>query len=121
LISLKLTGTSVAAGGFFGAIGIGVVSLPAFTAGQSSLPTPIAELAWPGWIWHSFFSVFSVTATIADGVNAAGAIVNMVIDSKAMRKQGAQEVLFGVIEGEREGGAATMVMDANCRVLDKLP
>ena len=120
LVSLKLTGTDTAGGGFFGALGIGLASTPAFTAGQASLPTPISEVDWPGWIWHQFFSVSSNTATIADGVNAVGATQNIVIDTKAMRKQGQEMVMFGVIEGSREGGTATVIMDADCRMLNKL-
>ena len=41
--------------GFTGAIGIGIVNSQAFAAGIVSMPTPITESDWGGWMWHQFF------------------------------------------------------------------
>ena len=79
--------TAAAAGdGFFGAVGIGIVTNQAFVAGVTSMPEPFDEVNWDGWMWHFFFDIRSVTATIGDGVNAASVSQLLTIDSKAMRK-----------------------------------
>ncbi len=112
--------TATAAGdGFFGALGIGLINSEAFTAGITSSPTPFADPNWPGWLYHSYFDVRSVTATIADGVNAASASLLHVIDSKAMRKMGENEILMGVVEVV-ESGTATIEFQGDTRVLFKL-
>ena len=105
--------------GFIGAHAIGIVSVAAFTAGVASCPTPITEISWD-WIWHQFFDVRIITGTIADGVNAANVSSRIDIDSKAMRKFGLDEVLFGVTEVV-ESGTADMEIQADVRSLFKLP
>jgi len=120
LISATLLTAAAAGDGFFGAFGIGIVNENAFTVGgTTSVPTPITDIDWPGWLWHQFFDVRAVTATIGDGVNAVGAYARFEIDSKAMRKMGDEEVLMGVTQVE-ESGAATMEVNANTRLLFKL-
>ena len=95
------------------------MSSAAFAIGQTAVPTPITEADWPGWLYHQFGDCRVVTATIADGVNASGANFRMEIDSKAMRKQGADETLMAVLEVS-EQGTATMEMHGDLRILDKL-
>ena len=112
--------TATAAGdGFFGALGLCLVSTDAFVAGVASIPGPLNDLPWGGWIWHSFFDVRTITGTIADGVNAATASTLIDIDSKAMRKWGVNETLVGVIE-HVESGTATAELQGDTRVLVKL-
>ena len=65
-----LTTSTGANDGFSGAIGIGIATTAAVTAGAASVPTPITEQDWEGWIWWNPFSVQSATSTLADGVNA---------------------------------------------------
>ena len=69
--------------GFQGAIGIGLVTDQAFAAGSASIPDPIDEQAWDGWMYHRHFSLHATTATISDGVNTGR--LAWEIDSKAMR------------------------------------
>jgi len=118
-VNLTLEAVAALGDGFTGAVGIGVASSAAFTAGVAAIPTPLTEIGWPGWIWHQLFGIRAVTATIADGANAQGAVLRMEIDSKAMRKFGTDQILYGCIEVV-EQGTATIEMHARTRVLDKL-
>ena len=67
------------------AIGIGVVTEQARAVGGTSLPGPITELAWDGWLYHRFIALEGnpLTAASADAI-----LLNRIIeiDSKAMRK-----------------------------------
>ena len=116
----QTVGSAVGAG-FKGALGIGIVTAQAFAAGVTSIPGPITDSFWDGWMWHSFFDVRVVTATIADGANAASVSYVVPIDSKAMRKwDGSSEnVLVGVME-LIEQTTAVMELEADTRVLIKL-
>ena len=115
-----LTAVSSTHGGFAAAAGLGLVTLEAFNAGIASNPSPITDADWDGWMWHSFFDVRSITATIADGVNAFAISRTIEIDSKAMRKFNTDMVLFGAVEARFESGSASLVVDADSRVLVKL-
>ena len=113
--------TATAAGdGFFGAFGIGIATDAAIAVGVTAVPTPLTEEQWDGWLWHSYFDVRSVTATIADGVNAAGATVAFEIDSKAMRKFPTNMTLYGATEVV-ESGTALVELQGQTRMLVKLP
>ncbi len=100
-------------GGYFGAVGIGKATLSAFTAGIGSLPTPITEADWDGWLWHSFFSLHVGDVTFA---GTPGAQVTMEVDSKAMRKFDIQEVLYAAVEVV-ETGSAVLNMRFDSRML----
>jgi len=103
--------------GFAGAHGICMVTLPAFTAGVGSVPSPITESDWDGWIWHEFWDVRVLTATIADGVNAVSVVHRSVIDSKAMRKGFDDQMrIIGVTEVV-EGGTASVELHGDTRML----
>ena len=115
LFRVLLTAATAVGDGFFGAVGIGIVATSAFDAGISSVPTPVTEVSWEGWLWHSFFGVHR---SLGDG--APSESTDLVIDSKAMRKQNSDEVLYAAVELTEEGTAtADLYLDA--RVLDKLP
>ncbi len=119
-IRCLLTTVSAADSGFSGAFGIGVTNQNAVAVGVGSVPTPITDLDWDGWLWHSFFDVRSITATIADGANAVAMEWSMEIDSKAMRKLNDTETaVFGATE-VTETGTAVMNIHAQCRQLVKL-
>ena len=104
--------------GYAGAIGIGVATEQAFLAGSGSLPSPVTETEWDGWMYHRYFDVRGITGTEADGSNAVSVVERWEIDSKAMRKFGEQYVLFGAIEAT-EIGTSTMDFHADTRVLLK--
>ena len=119
IIHLVVQTASANGAGFRGAIGIGIFPTAAVTAGVASLNIPNSDPDWGGWMWHQFFDVRSITATIADGVNAGVLHQRIEIDSKAMRKMGPQQSLVGITEVV-ESDTASMEIQAQTRVLVKL-
>ena len=119
IFQIWTTSVTAVSDGFLGAIGIGVATADAFGVGLTALPGPLTDVEWPGWMYHEFLSVHQQTATVADGVNSAASQQRGPIDSKAMRKFGENEVLFGMIEVE-EDGAAVGTFRADTRILVKL-
>ena len=85
-----------------GAIGLAIVSEPAAAAGIGSIPTPITESDWDGWLmWMPFSHTMQFVQQDATGVQIvqpSNSIFNY--DSKAMRKIQDQESLVFVIENE---------------------
>jgi len=116
---IRLTTTSAVNAGFHGALGIGLVTTPAFDAGAVSTPGPLTEVDWDGWMWHTFFDVNSITAVIADGVNAFSVVAQGVIDSKAMRLFDEDTTLIGAVEVEEDGTQLAM-LSAETRMLVKI-
>ena len=103
--------------GYFGAVGIGVVSSPAYTAGIGSVPTPVTEMGWDGWLWHHFFSVHTSVAAEAAG---PGRHHRVEIDSKAMRKVQTDQTIFAAVESF-EQGTAVVHFFLDTRILSILP
>jgi len=113
--------------GFFGAFGIAKATSAAVLAGAASVPTPIAEESWDGWLYHRYLSVMSAgpiaAATAAQEalqVNNVCAALRIEIDSKAMRKQDISEAFYAVLE-LTEVGTADLTWQFNSRLLLKLP
>jgi len=111
--------------GFVGAVGIGIASLAAVTAGIASVPTPITEEGADNWLWHRYFRISSPFATGTTAVN--GLAMNVIpgalrveIDSKSMRKFPQDLSIYAAIEVV-EGGTATADAFLNTRFLAKLP
>jgi len=121
ILELVLNTTSAIGSGFHGASGIAIVSSDAFAAGAGSIPNPISDVSWDGWLWHQFFDIHSVTATIADGANAASVYRRIEVDSKAMRKFGLNDAMVWMLETAAEVGTAAMNVHADSRILIKLP
>jgi len=114
-----LTSGTAIGDGFLIGLGIGLVTEQALTAGVASIPGPLTDIDWDGWMWHTVLDVRLVTATLSDGVNAAMASARFEVDTKAMRKwdEGAMAVV-GVMEGI-ESGAGTVDMSCDTRMLLK--
>ncbi len=110
LLTLALLTASAVGDGFFGAFGMAVVSTASVTAGVGSIPTPITEASWDGWLLHRFFNVSSVLG------GGQGAYENIILDSKAMRKASEDETIVGVAEYV-ESGTATIDTQVRVRVL----
>ncbi len=119
VLVLHLSAVASANEGFAGAVGICNVTENAFNAGVGSIPTPITDIAWDGWLWYQFFSLKSVTATISDGSNAGAVVKEYVVDSKAMRKTNITDVIVGVLE-TTEAGASTLNAFLDTRTLNKV-
>ena len=115
---------NVAGAGFSGAFGIAVANSAAITAGVASLPTPITEEAWDGWLYHRYFTMAS--GGVVDGGAAQdelaviGMNLRLEVDSKAMRKLEVDQGVYAVLE-VIEAGTSTMDWYFNSRSLIKLP
>jgi len=95
------------------------VSSNAAAAGVASVPGPLTEMNWDGWLWYQSWAIRAFTATHADGVNAQSMLFDYEIDSKAMRKNfGPEHVIVGVHEFV-ETGTSTIRFDADTRILLK--
>ena len=81
-----------------GAFGLGIVSDQAFAAGAASVPGPWTDQDWDGWyVWQAFALSLEVTTDIGRLIPSNK---EYVIDSKAMRKVGANETVVLVIESQ---------------------
>ncbi len=98
--------------GFSGAFGMGIVSAAAATAGVASIPTPVTEAAWDGWMWHQFFFMTNGKVGAANG----SSWFDKEINSKAMRKLTSDDALVAVVE-VTETGDATAELGLLTRIL----
>ena len=124
-LMMLLETSSLQGNGFHGAFGIAKATTAAITAGAASVPTPLTEEEWDGWIYHRYFSLLSggtiavaTAAQQADQVNATTAALRLEVDSKAMRKVEIFEGLYAAIEVV-EFGTAQMTWSFNSRLLFK--
>ena len=117
-LSAFLSSYTSAGDGFHCAIGVGLASLAAFTVGIGSLPTPITELGWDGWLWHRLFDVHGSLAAGSTAVGVANSGVDIEVDSKAMRKVSDEMVVFAAAEVV-EAGTAAMTIHFDSRMLLK--
>jgi len=85
-----------------GAVGIGVVSAQAVSVGITAVPHPDTDSGWNGWLYHSYFAGRMGFAS-ASGFNP-GMAVDIVIDSKAMRKVGDEERVVVVVQNSASTG-----------------
>ena len=106
-----------AADGFALAHGIYMATEDAFAVGVTAMLDPFADASSDMWLWHSWGDVRSITATIADGVNAFSVVHQVEIDSKAMRKDFDSDRVMVGITGHVESGTASFELHANTRQL----
>ena len=100
------------------AFGMCVVTENAFGAGVTAVPAPFADIAWDGWMVHFQGTMFSENA---DPLSAISSANRHVIDSKAMRKTYATDVLVAVLETESETLDTETKFFLRSRTLSKLP
>lgn len=106
--------------GFEYAFGITVVSSNAFDVGVTAVPEPLTDIAWDGWFVHGTGVLLARNATpqLEDGPNV---VKDLVIDSKAMRKTHATDVIVAAIQVVEITPDASMRAYLTSRVLSKLP
>jgi len=109
ILALTLLAATSIGDGYEGAFGIAVVTTAAAAGGSGSVPTPLTEAGWDGWLLHRFFSVRSNLGGEPDGQV-------LELDSKAMRKLTADESLVGVTEVE-ETGTSQLLLSNRVRIL----
>ena len=118
--SAFLNSYTSAGDGYQGAFGIGVATSAAFNAGVASLPTPITEQAWDGWM---YYTIFGVHGSLAAGSSSVGVHSNTAfdieVDTKAMRKVSDEITVFPMLEVV-EIGTAVMSVFFDSRLLLKL-
>ena len=121
-----LSSASAGLDGFTGAFGLAVVTSEAVAAGIASVPTPVEQADWNGWLYHRFFSITAVDALDSgvsddkDAINAVSAALRIEVDSKAMRKFKVEDRLYAAIEVV-EVGTADLRIFFDSRMLVKLP
>jgi len=81
---------------FVGAFGIAVVSEAAASIGVTAVPSPDTDAAWGGWLYHTYFASQIRVGDSTGFISPPG--INIVIDSKAMRKVDEDDRLVVVIE-----------------------
>jgi len=114
LLSVK-TDQIAAAENQVGAYGICVVSEPAATVGITAVPTPMADNAWDGWMYHQYFAqAFQFSSAVGWRANLAEQVQ---IDCKAMRKVSENDRLVFVVENAAAFGIQLFDM---VRILSKL-
>ena len=118
-LRVTLTSQASALDGFRFAFGIGIATFAAVNAGIASVPTPITEQDWDGWLYWSSGAVLAITGTEADGANALVIDHKEVIDSKAMRKFGEDMALYAAFEAA-ETGTGNLQIHHDSRMLFKL-
>ena len=100
------------------AIGVGIVTRQAADAGIGSVPVPITDASWDGWMYHRFFDLFDTAGVAAEGE----AKIQFEVDTKAMRKIHENEALVAVAESAISGGtpgSSGIIFDS--RILFLLP
>ena len=112
LTGVLKTASAVGDGGF-GAFGIGVVTSSAAAVGVGSIPTPLTEAGWDGWLLHQYYALNS-------SVGAGGPVegFHLALDSKAMRKMTADDRLVFVNDFLVEGTMTATVL-FRARILSK--
>ena len=98
--------------------GMCIVSENAAGIGVTAVPAPIADIAWDGWMVHWTGAVIAGATTITNSEGSAN--FKVPIDSKAMRKLHATDVLIAVLETTGEVGVPVMRAYLNSRTLFKL-
>ena len=117
-----LTSIAAALDGFTRvAVGIGIVTASAFGIGITAVPTPVTDIEWEGWMFHWIGALMVPTSTLPTEGQAGSAVVRVPIDSKAMRKVGSDETIFGCVEVAGEVGTSVMGFNGSTRLLIKLP
>ena len=101
---------------FFVAMGLGMFSSDGFAAGPASVPSPLDDPDWGGWIWHKLFAFGPAVSATEDDASLAQT-VRQEIDSKAMRKWSPNETLGFSVDGQIFNGGGTYDYSAICRVL----
>jgi len=114
LLTVGLETAASAFDGYFGAFGMAIVTSAAAAAGVGSLPTPITEEGWDGWLLHRYFAIERTL-----GAGSPGEYDRLQLDSKAMRKANEDEALVGVVELLKNGTSIANVQ-VRARVLSMI-
>jgi len=87
------------------AAAIGIATVEAFGVGITALPGPLSD-PQEDWLWHSHAA--SNRLVTAETDNLGNNVINMIIDSKAMRRLQPNDVIYGIVQ-QFEGAADNTV------------
>jgi len=113
LTGILISGTT-GGDGFQGAFGIGVATAAAVNVGITAIPTPLTEQGSENWLYWTTFSAHR------SNITSDTALVDIDVDTKAMRKFPGEMALYAALE-VIEIGTATMSVFFDSRVLFFLP
>ncbi len=107
---------TIAAGDFAKlAVGLAVISTDAFNAGAGSVPDPVDEPEFP-WVYWTEFELSSESANVDEAWGYQS--VDIIVDSKAMRKVKPGEALAWIAQYADGNGTPPMSVDiSQTRVL----
>ena len=119
ILSISLGLATSAQDGFFCALGMGLTTIQAFTdVGITALALPFDDMQWDGWFYHRMFDIRSGVVSSSSNPGPKD-VVQIEIDSKAMRKIDGNGIFFAVLQFV-ESGTATANVHFNTRMLLKL-
>ena len=95
-------------------LGLGIVTSDAAAVGGTSVPSPLGDPDWSGWMWHQYTPMDAGSAALSG--SDIGSMARIEIDSKSMRKISVNEslVLIGVASTLEY---AALVVSGGVRVL----
>ena len=103
--------------GFRCAFGMCVVSENAAGIGVTAVPGPLTDIAWDGWFVYELFDIVITSSALIP--SAPEQEVRIKIDSKAMRKLHATDVIIACFETSEIGEGTTMATRLSSRMLLK--
>jgi len=118
---LQLLGGDGAGEGYQWAFGICLVTENAAGIGVTAVPAPFDDIGWDGWLVHQEGSLIQASSTFENNSNTLGGTVRVDIDSKAMRKTHATDVMVALLQVTEIGAGSTMQAHLRSRALVKLP
>ena len=99
-------------------LGIKLATASAFAAGGASIESPNTEIG-SDWIWWNAAPTRNSTTLVTDSTGNVGTLFRVMVDSKAMRKVGPNQVLILVAHNVVAGSTQTIAINGVIRVLLK--
>jgi len=115
--SLSLLTDDSSTPGAFGFVNVGLIVVTAAALAASGVPAPLTDIG-NDWIW---WECFTFGASAADVIGEEITIDRKIVDSKAMRKVGLNEVLVLVAELNNSESVMVANLQGALRVLLKAP
>ncbi len=108
-----------AAEGFRWAFGMGIINENAGGIGVTAMPTPITDIAWDGWMLYETGTILTPGTTTIDIEGSVCTAQRVPLDSKAMRKANATDIITAVLQVTETGDGTSMNAALQSRVLFK--
>ncbi len=99
-------------------LGMKLTTASAFAAGGASVESPNTEIG-SDWIWWNAVPMRAASTAAPSNPDGIGLLARVVVDSKAMRKVGPNQVLILVAHNVVGGSTMTVALSGTIRVLLK--